>query len=393
MNMAEYFVWWIMVGLFMTWFPVSSESSFYPKAIPTEAGGAICTLSRKLKDVIHWTVGKLSELRKTREVYTSKFLDWQLHFHGSPECELNESIFEECRVVLKEVNEEIGGLPAKAILAGALAARSAGRLDEFITVFVNAQKDSFIDGVNYCLGGGGNPARRRDLLDCFPDEEKLEMGENNLAKIPESMTNEKELDLTAALENVKHSAVETYFSRIHWLDIHADCNLIKGKKEGILDGALNGPLWWGGGILTIGKGFNGEIKSSQFIAGEIANDSKGSNSDNKAFWIKSPHTIPHLKKTLAAFQAFKDAAARITRKFSEIEKIEKRIETCLSNETMEDGHTQSCLKSAVKLNAELQVANALLARYHKEKGPLPSGSALILHQSVVNVWYLFAFLL
>ncbi|CCD14454.1 unnamed protein product [Trypanosoma congolense IL3000] len=175
-------------------------------------------------------------------------------------------------------------------------------------------------------------------------------------------------------------------------DSNANCNLIKGKG-GLIPGeetALYGPLWWGGGVLTIGKSFTGSLSGKEnFFAGEITNTTSDL-SGTKAFWTEKPsEKIPHLQKTLTAFQYFKDAAARITQKFTEIEKIEKQIEPCLSNETMEEGPTQSCFKSAVKLNAELQAANALLARYHKEKGPLSSGSALILHQSVVNVLYLF----
>ncbi|CCD13677.1 unnamed protein product [Trypanosoma congolense IL3000] len=243
--------------------------------------------------------------------------------------------------------------------------------------------------VNYCLGGGGRPARRRDLLDCFQEGKKLEIGEANLAKIPESTTHNYEPYLTAIMKDVKHSSLASYFNRKYGGDGESDCNMINGSG-GILNSALHDKLWWGGGVLTIGKGFTGFLSGKEnFIAGEI----KDAKEANKAFWTASPTTVPHLNKTLTAFQDFKDAAATITQKFTEIENIEKQIEPCLSNETMEEGHTQSCFKSSVKLNAELQAANALLARYHKEKGPLPSGSALIPHQRLVNVWYLFASLL
>ncbi|CCD12980.1 Transferrin receptor-like, ESAG6-like [Trypanosoma congolense IL3000] len=392
MMIEECSVWWIIVGLFMTWFPVSSESSLYPKAIPTEAGESICTLSRKLKEVALWASGKVEALRKESDVHASKILDWQLYFHESLECDVNQSILEEIRTALGEANQEIQKLPKKAIHAGALAARSAGRLDEFITVFSNAQKESFMDKVNYCMAGGGRPARRRDLIECFPTGSRLEMGEANLAKIPESTASRDEPNLAYVIKNITHSSLSAHWHR-YALDSDAECNLIKGSSGGILSGELHDKLWWGGGILTIGKGFTGEMEKTAFSAGEITNASKDSGS-NKAFWTERPSAkIPHLQKTLAAFQAFKDAAATITQKFTEIQKIGKKIEHCLSNETMEEGPTQSCLKSAVKLNAELQVANALLARYHKEKGPLPSGSVLKMHQSVVNVWYVFASML
>ncbi|CCD13994.1 Transferrin receptor-like, ESAG6-like [Trypanosoma congolense IL3000] len=367
------------------------------QAIPTEVGESICSLSRKLKRVATWVVVQIAALKKSRDEYASKFLDWKLHFQGSSECEVNESILDEIWVTLENVNEEIKTLPAKAIRSGALAARSAGRLDEFITVFANARKTGSVfvatepKTSNYCLGSGGYQAKRRDLFDCFPTGGKVEMGEANLAKIPETMTDLSEPNLTAVIENINHSSVAEHINRKYVIDAKAGCNLIKGGAEGIV-GGINGPLWWGGGIFTIGKGFDGSLGvKDKFGPGEITN-AKGSDS-NKAFWTASPHTIPHLKKTLAAFQAFKDAAATITQKFSEIEKIEKKIEPCLSNETMEDRPTQSCFKNAVKLNAELQAANALLARYHKEKGPLPSGSPSPHAQGVMHLLHLISFLL
>ncbi|CCD16405.1 Transferrin receptor-like, ESAG6-like [Trypanosoma congolense IL3000] len=373
---------------------VSCALSYYPKALHTETGGSICSLSRKLKEVIPWTQEQLDVLKKTRDAYASKFLDWQLHFHGSSECELNQSILEDIRTDLEKVNEEIKTLSGKAIRAGALAAKSAGRLDEFVTVFARARGDgpTFYEKSSFCFGYKGHPATRADLHDCFPEGTRFDIGEANLAKIPESTANKEEPNLTGVIENVNHSAVEAHFRKIHWEDIHADCNLIKGSSTGIVGSVnLGNPLWWGGGILTLGNNFNGVLERTKFNAGDIADASKGR--ETRALWTASPHTIPHIKKTLAAFQAFKDSAEKITQKFNEIDNIEKQIEPCLSNETMEQGPTQSCFQNAVNLNAELQAANALLARYHKEKGPLPSGSALILHPSVVKVWCLIAALL
>ncbi|CCD15050.1 Transferrin receptor-like, ESAG6-like [Trypanosoma congolense IL3000] len=369
------------------------------QAIPTEVGESICSLSRKLKLVASWTVGQVAALKKTRDEYASKFLEWKLHFHGSPECGENDSILEGIRIELETVNKEIQKLPAKAIRAGALAAKSAGRLDEFTTVFANARKTGSVfiftktdsETSNYCLGSGGNQAKRRDLFDCFPTGGKVEMSEANLAKIPESMTDLSEPNLTAVIENINHSSMATHINRKYVIDAEAGCNLIKGSG-GILRAALYNKLWWGGGILTIGKDFDGSLGvKDKFGPGEITS-AKDSDS-SKAFWTASPHTIPHLKKTLDAFQDFKNAATIIAEKISDIEKIEKQIELCLSNETMEEGSTQSCFKNAVKLNAELQAANALLARYHKEKGPLPSGSPRTHAQCVFTFCYLIAFLL
>ncbi|CCD14453.1 unnamed protein product [Trypanosoma congolense IL3000] len=167
-----------LVSLFLAWvvlvFPVVSGlgSTYYPKSIPTDAGESICSLSRKLKDVAPWTVGQVAALKKKRDEYVSKFTDSKLHFHESLGCGGNESLLDSIRTALEKVNEEIKTLPAKAIRAGVLAAKSAGRLDEFIMVFANAN-----GGHRYCLGSGGHPAKRRDLYDCFPECKKFEIGE------------------------------------------------------------------------------------------------------------------------------------------------------------------------------------------------------------------------
>ncbi|CCD14444.1 unnamed protein product [Trypanosoma congolense IL3000] len=114
----------LLTGVLMC--SVEALGSYYPKAIPTEAGGSICSLSRKLKDVAPWTQEKIAALRKTRDKYGSKLLDWQLHFHESPEYGVNDSILYRIRTVIETVNKEIKTLPAKAIRSGALAAASAG---------------------------------------------------------------------------------------------------------------------------------------------------------------------------------------------------------------------------------------------------------------------------
>ncbi|CCD15510.1 Transferrin receptor-like, ESAG6-like [Trypanosoma congolense IL3000] len=363
--------------------------SYSPKFLHTEAGGSICRLSRKLKEVEPWTQEQLEALKKNHDAHASKFLEWQLHFHGSHECEVNQSILETIRTDLEKVNEEIKKLSAKAIRAGAFAAKSAGRLDEFITVFARARGSgqTFYEKASFCFGYKGDPATRADFHDCFPTGTRFEIEEHNLAKIPESTTGTGEPNLASVIENITHSALSGNWYR-YSRDSAAECNLIKGACGGTLkDTQLQNPIWWGGGILTIGNNFNGVLERAKFDAGEIVNASIDS---AKAFWTSSPHTIPHLKKTLAAFQDFKDSAAKITQKFMEIDNIEKQIEPCLSNETMEE-HTphKPCFQNAVKLNAELQAANALLARYHKEKGPLPSGS----HRTHARYLFTFCYLI
>ncbi|CCD13227.1 unnamed protein product [Trypanosoma congolense IL3000] len=155
-------------------------------------------------------------------------------------------------------------------------------------VFAKAQGGTDLMGkVNYCLGVGGRPARRRDLLDCFPEGKKLEIGEANLAKIPESTMHNNEPYLTAIMEDVKHSSLASYFNRKYGGDGDSDCNLINGSG-GILSSALHDNLWWGGGILTIGKGFTGFLSGKEnFIAGEI----KDAKEANKAFWTALPTSL------------------------------------------------------------------------------------------------------
>ncbi|CCD16147.1 unnamed protein product [Trypanosoma congolense IL3000] len=364
---------------------------FPRKAIPSEVGGAICSLSKKLKNVAPWTRQKMAALMKSRDEHESKYFDWKLHFHVSPECQMNESVLDEIRIMLENVNTEFRTLPAKAVRARALAARSAGRLDEFITVFANAKGNgtTFKESTNYCLGSGGAPAKRRDLLDCFPKGEEFEMSETNMAKIPETTSYGGELDLSAAIENINYNTAAVYVKKGGAIDVSANCNLIKGSGDGILGNTnLTAPVWWGGGILTVGKDFDGDFRtdSTKFIAGEIESSRKGY--QDKALWTESPHTIPHLKNTLAAFQSFKGTADRISRKLTEIAEIEKQIETCLSHGKVEDVHAQTCFKNIMKLNAELHDTNTLLERYRKEKGALPSGSTFIVRQESMGIWLL-----
>ncbi|CCD15144.1 Transferrin receptor-like, ESAG6-like [Trypanosoma congolense IL3000] len=379
----------LLVRVFLL-YSVAYLESFSRKAIPSEAGGAICSLSKKLKNVAPWTREKMATLMKSRDEHESKYFDWKLHFHASPECQMNESVLDEIRTMLENVNTEFRTLHSKAVRARALAARSAGRLDEFITVFANAKGNgtTFKESTNYCLGSGGAPAKRRDLLDCFPKGEEFEMSETNMAKIPETTSYGGELDLSAAIENINYNTAAAYVKKGGAIDVSANCNLIKGSGDGILGStSLEKPLWWGGGILTIGKDFDGDFMTdgSKFIAGEIESSSTDS---SKAFWTESPHTIPHLKNTLAAFQSFKSSAERISRKLTEIAEIEKQIETCLSHGKVEDVHAQTCFKNIMKLNAELHDTNTLLERYRKEKGALPSGSTFIMRQETIGIWLL-----
>ncbi|CCD16370.1 unnamed protein product, partial [Trypanosoma congolense IL3000] len=292
-------VWLIMAGFFTLCSGILCASSYYPKALPTEAGGSICSLSRKLKEVAPWTQEQLETLRKTRDAYASKFLDWQLYFHGSPECEVNESILGKILTALVTVNKQLPELHTKAILAGALAARSAGRLDEFITVFARARGDgpTFYEKSSFCFGYKGHPATRADLHDCFPTGSRFEIGETNLAKIPESTVDRGEPNLASVIKNITHSALYGHWYR-YAMDSAAGCNLIKGACDGILKSVnLEKPLWWGGGILTLGKNFSGQMGRDEFGPGEIANTK-----DITANWTASPHTIPHLQRTLDAFQ-------------------------------------------------------------------------------------------
>ncbi|CCD14406.1 unnamed protein product [Trypanosoma congolense IL3000] len=261
-------------------------------------------------------------LMKSRDEHESKYFDWKLHFHASHECEMNESVLEEIRIMLENVNTEFRTLPSKAVRARALAANSTGRLDEFITVFANAKGDS-----KYCLGDG-NAAKPENLRDCF---NKDDFGEESLVDISERLS-KQEPNLDSKIEGIKHQSLKDSFA--DWSS--AGCNLIKGAKEGILKSTnLEESLWCGGGILTIGKAFQGVFNSENVGAGENASNTK---EGKHALWTADPATkIVHLKNASDAFKAFKTVQQAIQAK---VKSIEEKIESCMGGPESGENNTE-----------------------------------------------------
>ncbi|CCD17257.1 unnamed protein product, partial [Trypanosoma congolense IL3000] len=261
--------WWLLVTVLMLRSYVALGTG--PKAIPTKAGAAICTLSRTLKDVTPWATQQVEEGSTKVTHLEMKLLEWQSKFIqskskgiGSEECKVTGLLFRQVRKEINKARAEVEKLEKEASKAAAFAANSAGRLDEFITVFANAKgSDS-----KYCLGSE-KAATAGDLKDCFSGND---FREESLVDIGEKAS-DKELNLNSDIEGIKHSKLSSHFSGTS--STNAGCNLIKGDTGGILKSVgLEKSLWWGGGILTIGKAFGGEFSSSTFGPGEIANDTK-----------------------------------------------------------------------------------------------------------------------
>ncbi|CCD11597.1 Transferrin receptor-like, ESAG6-like [Trypanosoma congolense IL3000] len=373
--------WWLAVGVFMTWSPVLGTGNT-PKAIPTKAGAAICTLSKALKDVTPWATQKVKDGAAKITHLEMKLLEWQSKFiqpksrgSGSEACKVTGLLFRQVRKEIDKTRKEVEKLEKEASKAAAFAANSAGRLDEFITVFVNARNES---GDGFCIGKD-KAATPEDLRGCFSG---TDFGEESLVDISERAS-EQEPNLDSAIEGIKHSKLSSHFNGVS--STNTGCNLIKGASGGILGNTdLEKSLWWGGGILTIGKGFQGVFNNS-LKAGEILAATK-----DTATWTKDPaKQIVHLMNASNAFNAFKAVQEKIQAK---VKSIEEKIQTCLGgqetgennteqNATEQTGTTEqtpaspTCSDNVAKIAADLKEKRALLARYQKVKGWIPPSSA------------------
>ncbi|CCD12979.1 Transferrin receptor-like, ESAG6-like [Trypanosoma congolense IL3000] len=351
-----------------------------PKAIPTKAAAAICTLSKTLKDITPWATQQVEDGAAKITHLEMKLLEWQSKFlqskskgSGWEACKITSLLFRQLRKEIEKTREEVEKLEKEASKAAAFAANSAGRLDEFITVFANAQGSS-----KYCLGSD-KAAKPGDLRGCFS---KNDFGEESLVDISER-AGEQEPNLDSKIDGIKHSKLSSHFTGSS-STTEAGCNLIKGTKQGILENTeLEKSLWWGGGILTIGKGFRGEFNGS-FKPGEIPAATK-----DKATWTADPATqVVHLKNASDAFKAFKAVQEKIKEK---VESIEQKIQACMGvQESGENGTEQNitepaaplspptlptCFDNVAKIAADLKEKRALLARYQKVKGWIPPNSA------------------
>ncbi|CCD14185.1 unnamed protein product [Trypanosoma congolense IL3000] len=311
-----------------------------------------------------------------------KLLEWQTKFMqsnskgiGSQACKITGLLFRQVRKEIEKARREVEKLEKEASRAAAFAANSAGRLDEFITVFANAKGDSN----HYCLGSD-KAATAGELKDCFSG---TDFREQSLVDIGE-LAGGKEPDLAADIEGVKHQSVKDSFDG----GSSSGCNFTKGTPDGILKSTdLENSLWWGGGILTIGKAFDGVFNRENFSAGEIANNTK---EGKHALWTADPASqIVHLKNASDAFKAFKAVQEKIKEK---VESIEKKIQECMGSPepganntdqnatepttTAEQTPTSTtCFSNVAKIAADLKEKRALLARYQKVKGWIPPSSA------------------
>ncbi|CCD13995.1 unnamed protein product [Trypanosoma congolense IL3000] len=248
MLMVPRSTWWLFLSVVIL---LSPDAAFCdgPKAIPTKAGAAICTLSKTLKDVTPWATqqvedgaAKITHLEMKLVEWQSKFIQSKFKGSGSEECKITGLLFRQVKNEINKARAEVERLEKEASKASAFAANSAGRLDEFITVFANASW-----GSNYCLGDT-SAAKPENLKDCF---NRTDFSEESLVDIGDRAS-VKEPNLDSKINGIKHQSLKDSFA--DWSS--AGCNLIKGAKEGILKSTnLEESLWWGGGILTIGKEF------------------------------------------------------------------------------------------------------------------------------------------
>ncbi|CCD16586.1 Transferrin receptor-like, ESAG6-like [Trypanosoma congolense IL3000] len=367
--------WLWLVGVFMTWSPVLGTGTT-PKAIPTKAGAAICTLSKTLKDVTPWATqqvekgaAKIGHLEMKLLEWQSKFIQYKSKGSGSEECKITGLLFRQVRKELDKARKEVEKLEREASKAAAFAANSAGRLEEFITVFANARNES---GTGFCLGKE-KAATPEELNDCFGGKV---FSEDSLVDIGERVS-EQEPNLDRTIEGIKHSVLSSHFNGV---SSTAGCNLIKGEKGGILKSkSLEKSLWWGGGILSIGATYGG---TGTFVPGEIVNAT-----GNKATWTADPaQQIVHLKNASDTFKAFKAVQEAIQDK---VKSIEDKIQSCLGGSESDENNTEqnvtgpdipiptspTCFDNVAKIAAELKEKRALLARYQKVKGWIPPSSA------------------
>ncbi|CCD16404.1 Transferrin receptor-like, ESAG6-like [Trypanosoma congolense IL3000] len=369
--------WWLVASsVFMAWSSAFGEGNA-PKAIPTKAGAAICTLSKTLKEVTPWATQQVEEGSAKVTNLEMKLLEWQTKWvqskaqgKGSEACKMTGLLFRQVRKEIDKVREEVERLEKEASKAAAFAANSAGRLDEFITVFANAKGESN----GFCLGDT-NAAKPEDLRDCFS---KTDFSEESLVDIGERAS-AQEPNLFSKIEGIKYSFLSSHFTA----GSGGGCNLIKGDTGGILKStSLEKSLWWGGGVLTIGKGFDGVLNGSNLGPGEIANDTK---EGKNALWTADPATqIVHLKNASDAFKAFKAVQETIQEK---VKSIEDKMEGCLTGQepgennteqnatTEQTPNTLTCFDNVARIAADLKEKGALLARYQKVKGWIPPSSA------------------
>ncbi|CCD11631.1 Transferrin receptor-like, ESAG6-like [Trypanosoma congolense IL3000] len=362
---------WIMLCVTFILFTDSSQGrGRTKKAIPTAAGKTICTVSKSLKEVTPWTAYQIEKVKKQRDELEAKLFDWQINLSNTDYtklCSNKDIILKKAQETLKNANNAIKELHKKAINASAFAGISAGRLDEFIMVFTRARaaEDTVIKG--YCLGDAGMSATPSQLPECFTTEENEQnFGEQILAKIPGYSSEEisKELNLAETIAKLNYKSMAVYLKTED--QTNQGCRLITTiSSGGVINGQQAEKLWWGGGILTIGKNFGGDL--SKILNGREIESVE----DYGAAWTNEPATaIVHFNNAREAFEKFTETRNQIAQSLKE---VGNKIDMCISQRKAEEeppAPGQTCFDKTTELEAKLQKAKALLARYKSEKGEL-----------------------
>ncbi|CCD12013.1 hypothetical protein, unlikely [Trypanosoma congolense IL3000] len=140
-----------------------------------------------------------------------KLLEWQSKFiqskskgSGSEECKITGLLFRQIRKEIEKTRKEVEKFEEEASKAAAFAVNSAGRLDEFITVFANAKGS---DSSYFCLGDG-SAAKPEDSRDCFSG---TDFREESLDDIRESASGQ-EPNFFSAIKSIKYSKLSSHFT-------------------------------------------------------------------------------------------------------------------------------------------------------------------------------------
>ncbi|CCD16045.1 unnamed protein product [Trypanosoma congolense IL3000] len=203
-------MWWLFLATVLI---LRAEEALGtgPKAIRTKAGAAICTLSKTLKDVTPWATQQVEDGAAKITNLEMKLLEWQSKSIqskskgiGSETCKMTGFLFRQVRKEIDKARKEVEKLEKEASKAAAFAANSAGRLDEFITVFANARNESGIS--KYCFGNEKS-ATKDELKNLFI---RKKFSEEYMVDFKEK-SSERDPNLGAALEGIKYGTPKKNF--------------------------------------------------------------------------------------------------------------------------------------------------------------------------------------
>ncbi|CCD17476.1 unnamed protein product [Trypanosoma congolense IL3000] len=168
-----------------------------------------------------------------------KLLEWQSKFiqskskaSGSEACKITGLLFRQVRKEIDKARKEVEKLEREASRAAVFAANSAGRLDEFITVFANARNEN---SRGFYLGND-KLATSEESKDCFGGKDiSIECLVDTFERASEQKPN-----LDTKIEGIKHQSLKDSFRG----GSSAGCNLIKENAGGILVNTELGKSLW-----------------------------------------------------------------------------------------------------------------------------------------------------